>query len=136
MARTRLLVVDSYHQTASGVTRALGEALVDVAEVESWPLGLETMVLAQEQGADVLLGGELRRRLGDVRPWSLRSLGPQLLRGKGETVEVFALGTGPEQRAKRVDRRVCDLAEVLPEEVAEIAILVRQHRRRRNPGLP
>jgi adenylate cyclase len=47
--------------------------------------------LCREHGADVLLGGELRGRLGDVRPWSLRSLGPQLLRGKGEMVEVFAL---------------------------------------------
>ncbi|MBT8495986.1 MAG: sigma-54 dependent transcriptional regulator [Deltaproteobacteria bacterium] len=51
MARTRLLVVDSDRTTAAGVTRALGEAVVDVVELEDWVAALASMVEARDHGA-------------------------------------------------------------------------------------
>lgn len=41
--------------------------------------------------ADVLVGGELRARLGDGDGWTWTSLGPHRLRGKDAEVDVFAV---------------------------------------------
>lgn len=42
-------------------------------------------------GVDVLVGDELRAGLGGVDGWSFRSLGAHALRGKDQSVELFAL---------------------------------------------
>ena len=47
--------------------------------------------LCGERGEDVLVGGDLRDALGEDGPWRFESLGEQSLRGRGETVEIFAL---------------------------------------------
>ena len=47
--------------------------------------------LCNAYGADVLVGDELRARLGADRAWAFRSLGEQTLRGKDHPVELFAL---------------------------------------------
>ena len=48
--------------------------------------------LCNAHGVDVLVGDELRARLGANDDWAFRSLGEQVLRGKDQPVEVFALG--------------------------------------------
>lgn len=50
--------------------------------------------LCGEVGADVLVGGELRGRLGEGAEWRFRSLGAHSLRGRDEAVEVFAMEGG------------------------------------------
>ncbi len=47
--------------------------------------------LCNALGADLLVGDELRARLDAPDGWTFRSLGEQVLRGKGQSVEVFAL---------------------------------------------
>jgi adenylate cyclase len=47
--------------------------------------------LCTTYGADVLIGDELRARLGTHDAWTFRSLGEQVLRGKDQPVELFAL---------------------------------------------
>jgi len=43
------------------------------------------------QGVDVLVGGELKAGLSGVDEWAFRSLGAHSLRGKEQSVELFAL---------------------------------------------
>ncbi len=47
--------------------------------------------LCNTYGVDVLVGDELRARLGARGAWAFRSLGEQILRGKDRPVELFAL---------------------------------------------
>jgi adenylate cyclase len=47
--------------------------------------------LCNAYGVDVLVGDELRARLGGGGAWAFRSLGEQTLRGKDQPVELFAL---------------------------------------------
>jgi len=47
--------------------------------------------LCSELATDVLLGGELRARLGEAEGWTFRSLGTHGLRGREQPVELFAL---------------------------------------------
>ena len=47
--------------------------------------------LCTAHGVDILVGDELRARLGAPDGWAFRSLGSQTLRGKDRPVEVFAL---------------------------------------------
>jgi adenylate cyclase len=42
-------------------------------------------------GVDVLVGDELEAGLGDADGWAFRSVGPHALRGKDQSVELFAL---------------------------------------------
>ncbi len=55
--------------------------------------------LCNAHGVDVLVGDELRAHLDAKDGWTLRSLGEQVLRGKGLPVELFALDIrGTDQR--------------------------------------
>ena len=47
--------------------------------------------LCSEMAADVLVGGELRAHLSEAEGWTFRSVGAQVLRGKEQPVELFAL---------------------------------------------
>jgi adenylate cyclase len=59
-----------------------GDVLNQTARIQS---------LCASSGFDVLIGGELHERLETPGPWSFRSLGDHVLRGKDEAVEVWAL---------------------------------------------
>ena len=54
--------------------------------------------LCETHDVDLLVGDALRSRLGDEDAWTFRSLGEQTLRGKVQSVEVFALENAPDPR--------------------------------------
>ncbi|MBT8403733.1 MAG: adenylate/guanylate cyclase domain-containing protein [Gemmatimonadetes bacterium] len=93
--RSRFGVVPEFRaglQTGPATTGELGALKKDI--VFSGDVLNQTariQALCKDHGVDLLLGGELRRRLDAEGPWGFTSLGRQLLRGKDEAVEVFAV---------------------------------------------
>jgi adenylate cyclase len=49
--------------------------------------------MCTEMATDVLVGDELRERLAETDGWTFRPLGSRRLRGKEQSVELFALDT-------------------------------------------
>ncbi|MEQ9569385.1 MAG: adenylate/guanylate cyclase domain-containing protein [Longimicrobiales bacterium] len=75
----------------TGEIGALKKNIVFTGDVLNQTARIQGLSGAYE--ADVLVGGELRARLGDGDGWTFRSLGPHELRGRDRQVEVFAVET-------------------------------------------
>jgi class 3 adenylate cyclase/pimeloyl-ACP methyl ester carboxylesterase len=87
----------------------LGDILMREAEVAGEGVNIASRIRPLADPGGICVSGPVWELVRNRSYISARPLGSKSLKNVSQPVEVFALGTGPQQRAKRVDRRVAIL---------------------------